>query len=319
MKRMLDPKLRSNQLHVVDGRFVGADERRWPGAQRPAEFDYDAPIEGLQALDRYTLRFRLSAPDYELLANLTTPASRAVAREVVEAYGDAAAGRWRTRSAPGRTGSRSGGAAQKIVLEANPGFRDERYPPPSERPGRPRASRRSSTARKLPLIGRIEISIIEEAQPAAARVRASGELDYLTVPARTRPKVLDAERPAARRNLAQARRAPAARVAAGDRATLYFNMEDPVVGGYTPEQASRCAARSRMALQHRRGHPHHPPGPGDAGDAGGAAGDDRPRPGASRHGDLRPGRRRGRCSTGSATATATATACASCPTAGRWC
>ena len=41
----------------------------------------------------------------------------------------------------------------------------------------------------------------------------------------------------------------------------YFNMEDPVVGGYTTGQ-DRAAARDRHGVQHGRGDPHHPPGPG---------------------------------------------------------
>ena len=60
---------------IVDGRFVGADALV-AKAKETGKFDYDAPIEGLQALDRYTLRFKLNFPDYELLANLTTTSAR---------------------------------------------------------------------------------------------------------------------------------------------------------------------------------------------------------------------------------------------------
>src|SRR4029450_3343877 len=88
IKRVLDPKMRSNSLNVVQGRFVGADAVV-AKATETGKFDYDAPIEGLQALGRFTLRFKLEFPAYELLANLTTTALGAVAREVIEAYGDA--------------------------------------------------------------------------------------------------------------------------------------------------------------------------------------------------------------------------------------
>ena len=51
-------------------------------------FDYDREVEGLRALDRYTFRIRLAAPNprfvYQFaLCGLTG----ALAREVVEAYG----------------------------------------------------------------------------------------------------------------------------------------------------------------------------------------------------------------------------------------
>src|SRR5436190_12407080 len=63
LKRLLDPKMRSNFLQIVEGRFVGA-EAVAATARSGGDFDYDAPIEGLQAIDRYTLRFKLNFPDY---------------------------------------------------------------------------------------------------------------------------------------------------------------------------------------------------------------------------------------------------------------
>ena len=63
--------MRSNSLQMVDGRFVGADAAV-AKARGDRRFDYDAPIEGLQAIDRYTLQLKLTFPDYELLSNLTT-------------------------------------------------------------------------------------------------------------------------------------------------------------------------------------------------------------------------------------------------------
>src|SRR4051794_41067063 len=65
LKRLLDPKMRSNFLQIVEGRFVGA-EAVVEKARSGGDLDYDAPIEGLQAIDRYTLRFKLNFPDYEL-------------------------------------------------------------------------------------------------------------------------------------------------------------------------------------------------------------------------------------------------------------
>ena len=52
-------------------------------------FDYDAPVEGLRALDRYTLQFKLAEPNPRFTDELSDPArTGAVAREVVEFYGD---------------------------------------------------------------------------------------------------------------------------------------------------------------------------------------------------------------------------------------
>ena len=88
-KRILDPRTRSPALAVFDGKLSGI-AAPIAAAQKPgARFDYDAPIEGLQAVDRYTIRLKFDQPQYSLLSDLTTINTAAMAREVVEAYGDA--------------------------------------------------------------------------------------------------------------------------------------------------------------------------------------------------------------------------------------
>ena len=52
---------------------------------------------------------------------------------------------------------------QKIVLEANPGFRDELFPESADPADREIVA--AMKGKRLPLIGRIEISIIEESNP----------------------------------------------------------------------------------------------------------------------------------------------------------
>src|SRR6185369_16660440 len=86
-KRVIDPRVRSPNLQQFDGKFEGADAlvRK---AKETGKFDYDAALPGLQVVDRYTLRIKLTAPSYDLLADLTTATSGAVAREVIDAYGD---------------------------------------------------------------------------------------------------------------------------------------------------------------------------------------------------------------------------------------
>ncbi|MEO7762700.1 MAG: ABC transporter substrate-binding protein, partial [Casimicrobiaceae bacterium] len=127
-KRLLDPKVRSPYLFYVDDKFVGIDPLI-EEAKKTGKLDYDAKFEGLQALDRYTIRFKLKSPDYVLLHNLTQTPMAAVAREVIEKYG--AQGNSWTMSNPVGTGPyllKDWKRANKIVLEANPNFRDEYYP-----------------------------------------------------------------------------------------------------------------------------------------------------------------------------------------------
>jgi peptide/nickel transport system substrate-binding protein len=238
IKRILDPRLRSNSLQAVDGRFVGADALV-AKAKETGRFDYDAPLAGLQALDRYTLRFQLVFADYELLSNLTTTAFAAVAREVIEAYADTTGWAMANPVGTGPFRLKDWRRGQRIVLEANPGFRDERYPAPGDADQK---LGKSLTGRRLPLVGRVEISIIEEAQPRLLAFQQK-QLDWLAVPSNLVSKVLDAQnRPNAELERAGVRLERSIQPAI---AYTYFNLEDPVVGGYTP---ARIALRRAIAM-----------------------------------------------------------------------
>ena len=126
-KRVLDPKMRSNSLQAFDGHFVGADAVV-ANARETGKFDYDVPMEGLQALDRHTIRLKLNFADYELLSNLTTVATAAIAREVVETYADGAGWVMANPVGTGPYRLKDWRRGQRIVLEASPTFRDEFYP-----------------------------------------------------------------------------------------------------------------------------------------------------------------------------------------------
>lgn len=89
-KRVVDPRVHSPTADLVEGKLVGLDAAI-AKARTSGRFDYDTEIEGLKALDRYTLQLTLVEPDYTLLPYLVFPPLRAVAREVVEKYGDASA------------------------------------------------------------------------------------------------------------------------------------------------------------------------------------------------------------------------------------
>jgi len=217
---------------VLDGRIVGADAVV-SNAKETGKFDYDTPMEGLQAVDRHTLRIKLNFADYELLSNLTTIATGAVAREVVDAYADGAGWVMANPVGTGPYRLKEWRRGQKIVLEANPTFRDERYPE-SNLP-EDRAILAKLRGKKLPLAGRIEVSIIEESNPRLLAFEQR-DLDYLTVPPDLVPNVLDAKNQLKPRFAEQG-----ILLGRGIQPAItysYFNMEDPVVGGYTPEKVA---------------------------------------------------------------------------------
>ena len=239
IKRIIDPKTRSNALTIVEGRFAGADAVL-AKAKETGKFDYDAPMEGLQTVDRYTLRFKLNFPDYELLANLTGSNMAAVAREVIEAYGDASGWAMANPVGTGPYRLKDWQRGRKIVLEASPTFREELYPQSNDPADRALAQK--FKGRKLPLVDRVEVSIIEESSPRMLAFR-QGQIDFVSVPSDMVMTVLD-EQNRLRPEYAK----PGVRLLRVVQPAVsyaYFNMEDPVVGGHDPARIALRRAISR--------------------------------------------------------------------------
>ena len=211
--------------------IVGLRELRDAALKSKRPFDYDRPVEGLTALDRHTLRIRLREPRPRFLYTLT--GIPAMAREVVELYGDKImehpVGTGPFRLAEWRRSSR-------IVMERFKGYRDVRYdaqPNADDAEGQALLARLKG--RRLPMLDRVEIAIIEEAQPRWLSF-LNGEQDLLErVPADYIPQALVKGELAphlAKKGIRKSRGA------ASDVTLTVFNMEDPVVGGYTPEKVA---------------------------------------------------------------------------------
>ncbi len=86
IKRVADVKNQSTGYWVYNNRIVGLDDFR-DKSKDPESTDYDSIVEGLTALDRYTLQIRLVAPYPQLLWVLTMHYGYAVPREAVSHYG----------------------------------------------------------------------------------------------------------------------------------------------------------------------------------------------------------------------------------------
>jgi ABC-type transport system substrate-binding protein len=246
-QRIADPANKSPNWGVIDASagFVGLAEVRKAALDGKKPFDFDAPLEGLKALDRYTVRFTLREPRPRFALLLAAPEIYgAQAREVVEFYGD------KIDQHPVGTGPfklKQWRRSSQIVLERNPDFRDERWdaePAPDDAEGQAMLARLKG--RKLPLADEVRISIIEEAQPywlaflnaeidtAVSKTGAvPGEYVNQAAPnGQLAPNL-------ARRGMRMTRQANA------DSTYLYFNMDDPVVGGYTP---GKVALRRAIGL-----------------------------------------------------------------------
>ncbi|OLC65479.1 MAG: hypothetical protein AUH79_07510, partial [Betaproteobacteria bacterium 13_1_40CM_4_64_4] len=233
-KRWLDPNLRRGGTPVITDLIVGA--RAVVDAARGAsKFDYDRPIEGLRALDRYTVQIRLSEPNYPNIEDLIGFVG-AAAREVVEAAG----GDIRTR--PVGTGPyrlREWKRGSRIVLEANPGYRQVRFPE-SDDPAHA-ALMRSMRGKSFPQAGVVEISIIDEDITRLLQFEQGG-LDYIVLRAEVATRLLNGDK---LKPEYTARGITRHVFPEPYLFTFYFNMADPVLGGMTNE---RIALRRAIAL-----------------------------------------------------------------------
>lgn len=257
LKRLLDPKLRSPWQFLLAGKIVGA-EPVVAAAAASGRFDYDAPMMGLQAIDRYTLRIRLTAPDFKLPHILATPATSALAREVVERYGgDVGAHPVGTGPYLLKEWTRS----SRVVLEANPDYREVRFAAePEKNSPWDAAIMKALAGRRIPLNDRIEVNVIEEGQPRWLAF-LNREIDLIEILPDEFANVAAPNGKIAP-NLAK-QGISLFREAKPDVWFTFFNMEDPVVGGYTPDkialrraiafsintQAEIAIVRNNQALQ----------------------------------------------------------------------
>ena len=242
IKRHYDPRWKSGNLYLLEGaRILGLSELRRRALDQKKPFDYDTEVEGLRALDRYTLRIVLAEPSPRFLYNLADGSfTGAVAREVVEAYGDKV-GEHPVGTGPYRLAQWK--RSSRMLLQKNPNYREvlyDEHPPADD--ARLQAIARQFKGRRLPMIDQVQIAVIEEAQPRWLSF-LNGEQDILeTVPGEFANIAIPNNQLAP--NLAR-RGIGMLRVPRADVSVTYFGMENPVVGGNAPE---KVALRRAIAL-----------------------------------------------------------------------
>lgn len=242
LKRIFDPRWKSPSYPgLADEKIIGIDALREKAVKDRTPFDYDTEIEGLRTLDRYTYRITLGKPSPRFINSFTSATgSGALAREVVEAYGD------KIMEHPVGTGPyvlSDWQRSSRMVLTRNPNFREQFYqadPPANDAAAQ--AIYQKLKGRRLPMIDRIEVSVVQEAQPRWLAF-LNAEHDMIDgLPAEFANIAIPNNRLAP--NLA-ARGIQMVRTPGSDISFTYFNMQDPLVGGYTPE---KVALRRAIAL-----------------------------------------------------------------------
>jgi len=172
-KRLADPHQQSANFWLIDGKIKGL--AKWREHYSDAgKIDYAEEIEGIKALDRYTIAFSLTRPCSQFLYVLTMMGCSAVPHEAVEYYGP------EFMNHPVGTGPFMlevfNPQDTQIVYHKNPNFRDEYFP--KEAAEEYKHLLVAYAGKKLPFVDKIITHIINEEQPRWLKFK-KGHLDFL--------------------------------------------------------------------------------------------------------------------------------------------
>jgi ABC-type transport system substrate-binding protein len=239
-QRIADPANKSALWSWVETfQLLGLADQRKAAIDGKKPFDYDAPIEGLKALDRYTIQYKLKEPRPRLITAILTGSdlTGAQAREVVEFYGD------KIDEHPVGTGPfrlKQWRRSSLIVLERNPDYREMIYdanPAADDALGQQILAQMKG--RKVPMIDEVQIAIIPESQPFWLSF-LNAQVDALVTSTGSVPgEFVNQAMPNGKVAPNLAKRGIVGRQQVNsDVGYVYFNMDDPTVGGYTPEKVA---------------------------------------------------------------------------------
>jgi ABC-type transport system substrate-binding protein len=235
-KRVADFQVASPNYTTIfqEGLIPGLDE--WnayteKAAQKEEKIDYDRPVEGLDALDDYTLRVKLSRPSPQFRLLMAYPGTAPVCRAAVEHYGE------RFKHRPVGTGPyylESALPEQRIVLAANPIYR-----------GRPDidGTVKLQESERLPRIKRVQLDYFQEPIPVWHLFR-KGLYDIAGIPKETFGDAVDVKT----QELTPQMKAQGVKLIKTPEPMLFyygFNMKDPVMGKNKPLRQAMSMAYDR--------------------------------------------------------------------------
>jgi ABC-type transport system substrate-binding protein len=238
-ERVADPTNKSAIWGVLESTgILGLKEKNQAAVDGKKPYDYDKPVEGLQALDRYTLQIKMAQPRPRFIEGIARPEEYGVvAREVVERYGDTI-GEHPVGTGPFRL--KDWRRSSRIVLVRNPNYREVLYdaePAADDLEGQAILAR--FKGRKLPMVDEVQVAVVSESQPRWLSF-LNHEVDAVaglsgTMPGEFANQALPKGKVAP--NLAKRGIQGKAQVVA-DSTLLFYNLEDPIVGGYTPDKVA---------------------------------------------------------------------------------
>lgn len=221
-KRLADPQNASPSAWLFDGKVAGFTE--WHDeAAKAGSTDYVKPMEGLKALDRYTVQLKLAKKSYLLLYALAMPQTFIVPHEAVEMYGKGLSNHV-VGTGPFRLVEFNG--SLRVIWDRNPTYRHEVYPSDGQ-PGDKEAGLLDDAGQPLPRADRIVSNVFIESQPMWLSFLA-GKLDASSIPKDNYSSAITKEKkisPDLASKGIQLLRSPQL-----DLTKTSFNMSDPILG-----------------------------------------------------------------------------------------
>lgn len=176
IKRLADARNNAVGWWILDGKIKGLNE--WRDAQKSKDkTDYSAAVEGLKALDKYTVQFKLKEKFPQFLYALPMTYTMVVPKEAVDFYGK------EFLNNPVGTGpymTETFTQSTKIVYVKNPKWRKEVYPSEGSEADK-KAGLLDDAGKTLPLVEKVVVNIQPESQPRWLSFE-KGKTDFLDIP-----------------------------------------------------------------------------------------------------------------------------------------
>lgn len=174
IKRVADPKLQSPWFSTLAGKLKGLDVWRSNNKEN-TQAAYAEAIEGVKAVDKYTLQLTLTRPWPQFLYILAMNFCYVVPEEAVQYYGA------EFLNHPVGTGPFTLEAfnpqLNKLVYSKNPTFRDKYYPSEAAEDYKHLLA---DAGKKLPLVDKIITHILPEEQPRWLKFQ-QGQVDVIDI------------------------------------------------------------------------------------------------------------------------------------------
>ena len=250
IKRHFDPQNRSQGAWLWQGKILGLDAWKEQGS------DYAAAVPGLTAVDRYTVRIRLTEPYPQLVHTLAQGFSAVVPGEAVEHYGrelsvhPVGSGPFAVKSFD----------TAKIVMMRNEGYRKEPIDLAAE--GFDEALHGPFGLARIegripPLVDQLEIHFVNEASSRWNSFTKGNEIQFSGIPIEQVDQVLAQKKPEVVLKPEYAERYFMNHETESGFVHTDFNMRDPEIG-YNEDPvrnarntALRCAIRSAFNWEER--------------------------------------------------------------------